>query len=153
MCLVVNIIICISFGKQFTLIADHALLESTFNNAMTIHNARLERFRLKLNNFSFKVKYSKASEMISDYCSRHPYKPYTQTNIAEDYVRFMAHASQPAALSLSDIAKATNDDVILKSVMDAMQNNSWEKQLCRNNNEFQCYKNSRSCQWKMAMCC
>ena len=52
----------------------------------------------------------------------------------------MAHASQPVALSLSDIAKATNDDVILKSVMDTLQNNSWEKQLCRNNNAIQCYK-------------
>ena len=128
------------FGKQFTLITDHAPLESTFNNVKTIHNARLERFRLRLNTYNFKVKYRKASEMISDYCSRHPYKPYTQTNIAEDYVRFIARAAQPVALSLSDIAKATNDDVILKSVMDAMQNNSWDKQLCRNDNEFQCYK-------------
>ena len=108
------------FGKQFTLITDHAPLESTFNNVKTIHNARLERFRLRLNTYNFKVKYRKAAEMISDYCSRHPYTPYTQTNIAEDYVRFMARAAQPVALSLSDIAKATNDDVILKSVMDAM---------------------------------
>ena len=114
------------FGKQFTLITDHAPLESTFNNVKTIHNARLERFRLRLNTYNFKVKYRKASEMISDYCSRHPYTPYTQTNIAEDYVRFMARAAQPVALSLSDIAQATNDDVIVKSVMDAMQNNAWD---------------------------
>ena len=81
------------FGKQFTLITDHAPLESTFNNVKTIHNARLERFRLRLNTYNFKVKYRKASEMISDYCSRHLYKPYTQTIIAEDYVRFMARQS------------------------------------------------------------
>ena len=128
------------FGKEFTLITDHKPLESIFNNVKKIHNARLERFRLRLNTYNFKVKYRKASEMISDYCSRHPYQPCTQTNIAEDYVKCMARVAQPGALTLSDIAKATNDDVILKSVMDAVQQNSWEKQTCRNNDTFQCYK-------------
>ena len=47
---------------------------------------------------------------------------------------------QPAALTLSDIATATNDDIILKSVMDAVQQNSWEKQQCSKNETFLCYK-------------
>ena len=38
----------------------------------------------------------------------------------------MARAAQPAALTLSDTATATNDDIILKSVMDAVQQNSWK---------------------------
>ena len=42
------------FGKDFTLITDHAPLESTFNNVKRIHNARLERFRLRLNTYNFK---------------------------------------------------------------------------------------------------
>ena len=55
------------FVKGFTLITDHAPLESIFNNVKHKHNARLERFRLRLNTYNFKVKYRKATEMISDY--------------------------------------------------------------------------------------
>ena len=40
------------FGKEFTLITDHAPRESIFNNMKSIHNARLERFRLKLHTVS-----------------------------------------------------------------------------------------------------
>ena len=78
--------------------------------------------------------------MISDYCSRHPYTPCAATNIAEYFVKFMARAAQPASLTSSDIATATSDDIILKSVMDAVQQNSWEKQQCSKIETFLCYK-------------
>ena len=45
------------FGKEFTLITDHAPLESIMNGVKTIQSVRLERFRLRLTTYNFKVKY------------------------------------------------------------------------------------------------
>ena len=101
------------FGKEFTLITDHAPLESIMNGVKTIQSARLERFRLRLTTYNFEVKYRSGKLMISDYCSRHPFSRHASKNIAED---------------------------IIKCVLDALQNNTWEKQPCAKDEAFQCYK-------------
>ena len=128
------------FGKEFTLITDHAPLESIMNGVKTIQSARLERFRLRLTTYNFKVKYRSGKLMISDYCSRHPFSRHVSENIAEAYCKLVARAALPASLTLSDIAVASETDTIIKCALDALQNNTWEKQLCTKDEAFQCYK-------------
>ena len=128
------------FGKEFTLITDHAPLESIMNGVKTIQSARLERFRLRLTTYNFKVKYRSGKLMISDYCSRHPFSRHASENIAEGYCKLVARAALPASLTLSDIAVASETDTIIKCALDALQNNTWEKQPCTKDEAFQCYK-------------
>ena len=78
------------------------------------------------------------SEMIADNYSRHPYQLLASTNIAKDYVTFVAYVSQPLALSLSDITIATNSNIILK--ISHVHKNTWDKQPCSINETFLCYK-------------
>ena len=77
---------------------------------------------------------------MEDYCSRHPFSRHASENIAEDYCKLVARAALLASLTLSDIAAASETDTVIKCVLDALQNNTWEKQPCTKDEAFQCYK-------------
>ena len=92
------------------------------NGVKQTQSARLERFRLGLTTYNFKVKYGSGKLMISDYCSRHPYSRHTSESIAENYCEVMARAVLPLSFTFSDIAAASEIDMIIKCVLDALQN-------------------------------
>jgi len=131
------------FGKEFTLISDHRCLESIFNNTKQIQSARLERWRLRLTTYNFKVKYRAGSQMISDYCSRHPIQEQIPDSVAEDYVNFLASNTVPKSLNLSEVARATQKDCVIECVIQAVQNNAWHKQMCSQTDSYRRYLNIR----------
>ena len=131
------------FGKAFTLVSDHRCLESIFNNTKQIQSARLERWRLRLTTYNFKVKYRAGNQMISDYCSRHPIQESKADNVAEEYVNFLASNSVPKSLTLSEVARATQTDCVIQCVIQAVENNTWYKQRCSQTDSYRCYLNVR----------
>ena len=131
------------FGKSFTLVTDHRPLTAIFGTQTKPkakqQSLRLERWRLRLATYDFKVVYRKGDLMISDYMSRHPFKAYTNHNSTEDYVLFIALHSVPKALNLSDIALATKDDKTLQNVILSVETNKWNKKLCAINRSYDIY--------------
>ena len=131
------------FGKSFTLVTDHRPLTTIFGTQTKPkakqQSLRLERWRLRLATYDFKLVYRKGDFMISDYMSRHPFKAYTKHNSTEDYVRFIASHSVPKALNLSDVALATKDDKTLQNVILSVETNKWNKKLCASNRSYDIY--------------
>ena len=78
--------------------------------------------------------------MISEYCSRHPFCEGSSKSIAENFVNFVAHNSVPGSLTLTDVAKATQEDCVLKCVTSAIKNNTWSKEKCKMDEVYRKYK-------------
>ena len=131
------------FGKSFTLVTDHRPLAAIFGTQTKPkakqQSLRLERWRLRLATYDFKVVYRKGDLMISDYMSRHPFKAYTNHNSTEDYVRFIASHSVPKALNLSDVTLATKDDKTMRNVILSVATNKCNKKLCAINRSYDIY--------------
>ncbi|MCG8046730.1 MAG: RNase H-like domain-containing protein [Candidatus Thiodiazotropha endolucinida] len=124
------------FGKPFTLITDHKPLTAIFGTGKLKNkqqSLRLERWRLRLATYDFKVTYKKGELMISDYMSRHPFNDYSDHNSTEDYVRLIASNSVPKALNMCDVASATQQDKTLQDVILSVKTNRWNNKLCRIN--------------------
>ena len=60
------------YGHRFTLVSDHQPLETIFNNPKSKIPARIERWRLRLQQYNFNVKYKPEKSNAADYLSRHP---------------------------------------------------------------------------------
>ena len=134
------------FGKSFTLISDHRPLTSIFGNQKKPkskqQSLRLERWRLRLQTYDFKVTYKKGELMCADYMSRHPVKDSLKHSYAEEYVRFVATNSVPKALNLNDIAAATKDDKTLQSVILSVKTNRWGRKFITKDKAYGVYAKS-----------
>ncbi|KAK3800528.1 hypothetical protein RRG08_066382 [Elysia crispata] len=60
------------YGTDFTIITDHKQLETIFSRPRTSPSARIERWLLRMQPYSFNVKYRPGQDNPSDYLSRHP---------------------------------------------------------------------------------
>ncbi len=85
---------------NFDVFTDHKALETIFNNPVSKPPAPIERWQLRLQNYSFIVKYKKGSDNPSDYMSRHPasHRP-EQDTFAEEYVNFITKNAVPKAMT------------------------------------------------------
>ena len=99
------------YGNEFTLITDHKPLETIYGSSTSKPSARIERWVLRLQPYSFKVQYKAGSENFADYLSRHPSSQQSrkQERIAEEYVNMITSHSVPKAMSLDEIASAVGD--------------------------------------------
>ena len=111
------------FGNEFTIITDHKPLETIFNNPNSKPPSRIERWRLKLQPYQFRVQYRPGKTNAADYMSRHPCKQTlvcSLPDIAEEYVNYIAENAVPKALTLSKISDETCKDDILQHVIEAV---------------------------------
>ncbi len=80
------------YGKEFTLITDHKPLEVIYGNRNAKSSARVERWVLRLQPYSFKVVYKPGSTNPADYLSRHPIKPsYKRQRMTEEIRELHRH--------------------------------------------------------------
>lgn len=80
----------------------HKPLEIIFNNPRSKPPARIERWRLRLEPYDFKVEYRPGKGNPADYLSRHPgqeVKTFRHSKIAEEYLNFIVSSSKPKALT------------------------------------------------------
>ena len=116
------------YGHEFTLITDHKPLELIYRNPKSRSSARLERWCLRLQDYTFQVKYRPGPANPSDYLSRHPLttRPDNkQQNLSDEHVRFVVNHAVPVALDVNTIRRATQDDPTCQKRIELLQNNSW----------------------------
>ena len=119
------------YGTHFTLVTDHKPLETIYGNPRSKPSARIERWVLRLQPYSFKVEYRAGDENHADYMSRHPTDRSisTHSKISEEYVNFVTKHAVPRAMTLKEIIEATNADKTLNGLRAAIRLNRWDSDI------------------------
>ncbi|XP_028406808.1 uncharacterized protein K02A2.6-like [Dendronephthya gigantea] len=119
-------------ARYFTLVTDHKPLEVIYGNRNAKASARVERWVLRLQPYSFKVIYRPGRTNPDDYLSRHPVETsFEQQRMTEEYVNFIALNSVPKTMTIEEIVKATDEDQVLKGVRAAIKLNKWDYNIVK----------------------
>ena len=117
------------YGSHFTVITDHKPLELLFNNPKATPPARLERWRLRLQPYSYTIKYKAGKDNPADYMSTHPIvgsTPHRSSRMAEEYVNFIVDNAVPKAMTLKEVQTETKKDSALCKVMQSICAGHWQ---------------------------
>ena len=84
--------------------------------------ARIERWILRLQPYTFNIVYESGAENPDDYLSRHTTAKSvrTQERMTAEYINFIVDSSVPKAMTLAEIINATNEDRTLKGLRAAI---------------------------------
>ena len=117
-------------GSEVDIITDHKALESIFNNPKSKPPARIERWMMRLQPFTFRVIYKKGHLSELDYMSRHPVSGPTETTdegeIAEAYVKFIVNHAIPTSMTIDEITEETITDPTLTKVCESLLSVKWD---------------------------
>ena len=93
------------YGNNFTLVTDHKPLEIIYGNSRSKPSARIERWVLRLQPYTFKVVYKAGATNPADYLSRHPApaKSCKHEKMTESYINFIATSNIPKTMTLEEI--------------------------------------------------
>ncbi len=120
------------YGKQFALVTDHKPLEVIYGSRKSKPSARIERWVLRLQPYSFKVVYKPGNTNPADYLSRHPTRTsLKQQKMAEGYVNYITQNSVPKAMTLEEIQTATDADRTLKGLRAAIKLDNWHYDIVK----------------------
>lgn len=128
------------FGSRFTLITDHKPLEIILNNPYSKQPARIERWNLRLSQYVYDVQYRPGKQNPADYLSRNPYANKLTDEMAESYVRFIAHHALPRALTIEEVQRETHADPTLQTVRRGVETGKWTVQEGANIADIQVFK-------------
>ena len=114
------------YGNEFILVTDHKPLEVIYGNRNSKPSARIERWVLRLQPYSFKVVYRPGKHNPADYLSRHPKRTtLKQQKMTEEYVNYIEQSSIPKAMTVEQIKTATDADKTLKGLRAAIKLGQW----------------------------
>ncbi|CAB4008236.1 Hypothetical predicted protein, partial [Paramuricea clavata] len=95
------------YGEPFSVITDHKLLVTMFNDPAHQSPQRIKRWTLNLQPYEFTVEYKPGENNPADYLSRHPDRTNKQTRreekVAEEYVNYIFTNAVPKALTQEEI--------------------------------------------------
>ena len=134
------------YGKLFSLYTDHKPLEIIYSRKSK-PPPRIERWALRLKPYTFKVVHMAGKTNPADVLSRLPLEnqPSRERNIAEEIINYVTVNAVPKALTLNQIARATEADPILQQVQRCLGGSEWpdtpelnpyrrvKDELCMNN--------------------
>ncbi|KAJ8353312.1 hypothetical protein SKAU_G00208790 [Synaphobranchus kaupii] len=118
------------YGSHFTVVTDHKPLKLIFNCPKAAPPARLERWRLRLQPYSFTVLYKAGKDNPADYMSRHPIEGEAcprASHMAEEYVNFLVGHAVPKAMTLEEVQRETKQDPTLQEVMRLLSLGTWSE--------------------------
>ena len=99
---------------EFDVVTDHKALEAIFNNPKSKPPARIERWILRLQPYSFRVIYKSGLTNEADYLSRHPIgvtkKESSEECIAEEYISYIVEHTIPKSMTLKEIQQEAKKD-------------------------------------------
>ena len=111
---------------------DHKALEAIFNNPKSKPPARIERWVLRLQPYSFRVIYKNGLTNKTDYLSRHPIevrkKESSEERIAEEYINYIVEHTIPKSMTLKEIQQETKKDRVLQKGQKALDTGKWDTQ-------------------------
>lgn len=113
------------YGSTFTLVTDHKPLETIYGSPKSKPSLRIERWVLRLEQYSFNVQYRPGSSNPAGHLSRHPTLVSIKENMADQYVKFMTVNAVPVAMTLAEIQCETEKDIILQDVKHAIETSNW----------------------------
>ena len=112
------------YGNDFVLVTDHKPLEVIYGSRKSKPSARIERWVLRLQPYSFKVVYKPGSDNPADYLSRHPTRAsLKQQKMTEEYVDYLTHNCVQKAMTLEEIKTATDAGKTLNELRAAIKLN------------------------------
>ena len=118
------------YGHDFVLVTDHKPLEVIYGSRNSKTSARIERWVLRLQPYTFKVQYMPGTNNPADYLSRHPTLTSSkQASMTEDYMNLIARCSVPKTRTLDEVETATDSDKTLCGVRAAIKLNKWHYDL------------------------
>lgn len=110
-------------GKEFELITDHKPLEFIFSERSK-PSARIERWILRLQPFTYKVIYRKGTENIADPLSR---LLVVEDIKQEDFVKWIAEKATPKSITTREIEEASERDPILTEVRESLKKGNFNE--------------------------
>ena len=121
------------YGSHFTLITDHKPLEVIYGSVSSKPSARIERWVLRLQPYTFSVVYKPGKDNPADFLSRHPTLESASKHavMADEYVNLLALSAVPKAMTMSEIQRATDADKALQSLRAAIRYNMWDCNLVK----------------------
>ena len=127
-------------GSQFDLVGDHTLLEVLLNGRGN-PSPKIERWRLRLQNYSPRIVYQPGIQNAVDFLSRKPVTTNTPRDPVEEYINSIIVDSLPSAITLQELLLASECDPTLKTIKEALDTGNWsaapklfadlEDELCR----------------------
>ena len=119
------------YGQTFDLLTDHKPLQVIYG-PRSKPSARIERWVLRLQAYTFKVIYIPGKANIADPLSRllptTSTTPTTLSNLsdeAEEHVRFVTSNATPCAMTTDDIEQASAEDPELETVRKCIETGKW----------------------------
>jgi hypothetical protein len=113
------------YASEFDVVTDNKAVELIFNNKHSKPKARIERWRLRLLPYKFKVVHKRGLENIADYISRNPLANSVSKhdeNSNERYIHFISELSRPSAISRDEIIQETAKDKQLIEIIKMIKN-------------------------------
>ncbi|CAC5404852.1 unnamed protein product [Mytilus coruscus] len=117
------------YGSQFELLTDHKPLECIYSTKSKVC-ARIERWVLRMQPYTYTVRYIPGPKNIADSLSRLIKEGKTsdnRENVTEEYVKFVAQESTPVAMTTREIERASENDPELKAVRECLVNSQWHR--------------------------
>ena len=116
------------YGINFELVTDHKPLEVIYSRTSK-PSARIQRWVLRLQPYTFTVKYRPGCENIADPLSRlldlSKEETKSPRNVAEEYVRHIATSCVPNAVTIQEIEKISSQDEELTELRSCIKNGVW----------------------------
>ena len=114
------------YGVEFTLLTDHKPLEVIYSTNSR-NSARIERWVLRLQPYRFKVQYVPGKQNIADPLSRlGKGKGVCMNDDAEEFIRFVAETSTPAAMSVQGVEEESWIDPEISQLRECITTGEWD---------------------------
>ena len=114
------------YGVEFTLLTDHKSLEVIYSTNSR-NSARIERWVLRLQPYKFKVQYEPGKQNIADSLSwLGKGKGVCMNDDAEEFIRFMAETSTPAAMSVQEVEEESWLDPEISQLKECITTGEWD---------------------------
>ena len=118
------------YGIEFDLVTDHKPLQAIYS-PRSKPCARVERWVLRLQPYTYRVVHIPGKQNIADTLSRLLAHGSTSAGnlgrAAERYVRFVARVSTPAAMTTREVEEASREDPELAAVRDCLESGHWDQ--------------------------
>lgn len=116
------------YGSTFKVVTDHKPLVHVFKSTTAKPSPRIERWCLRLQQYTFEVEYRPGVNNPADYMSRHPssLNNYSRiSKVAEEYINFVCETVCPKAITLKEVQESTDMDPVMQNVKSCLITSRW----------------------------
>ena len=113
------------YGSKFTVVTDHRPLEALYNKANSKPTARVEKWILNLQQYTFSVQYEPGTTNPADFISRHPVITGDKQDTTERYINYIVFHDIPKHISVEEVQLETHKDSSMQAAISIIKDNKW----------------------------